>query len=324
MKKRLFMLVTFAGVLPLGAYAQRPAKPKLIAVLAFGSPETTGNYVEVLKQALRELGWVEGRNVVYEIRWAYGKTERLPDLARELVALAPDVIWTGFTPVAIAARQATATIPIVGNSADAVGAGLAQSLARPGGNFTGVSNVNVDIGPKLLEMLRAALPKIANVAVLWNPTNTASALILNNLRVAAQSLKVNLLPIEARTPAEIEQAFARMSREKLEAVVVTADSVFLTQRRQIDELLARHRLPSALPGRDYLGTGGLMSYAQSSDDAMQRSASYVDRILKGAKPGDLPIEQPTKLELVIDFRVAKTLGLTIPKELLLRANEVIR
>ena len=328
MKRRAVVRAALGGcaaVLPLGVWAQRPAKPKLIAILAFGSPQTTGNYVEALKQALRELGWIEGRNVVYETRWAEGQAQRLPGLARELVALAPDVIWTGFTSAALAAKQATRTIPIVvASSADPVGSGLVQSLARPGANVTGASNINADIGPKLLELLRTVLPRLARVAVLWNPGNATNPLILDKLRGVARSLNVTLLPIEARAPSEIEPAFARMARESAEALILAADSVFLTQRRQIHDLLVRHLLPSALPGREHLGIGGLMSYGQSSEGALQRGASYVDRILKGAKPADLPIEQATRLELVINLKAAKALGITIPQSLMLRADEVIQ
>ena len=312
-----------ALVMPLPGRAQPVLRPRLVGFLGFSTPQTGGLVVDGLKKALHGLGWAEGRDIDYAARWAESRGERLPALARELVALGPDVIVVAFTPCALAARQATATIPIVVNIADPVGSGLAQSLARPGGNVTGISNASPDVGPKLIDLLRGALPRVARVGVLWNPDNPSNAPILKNLQAGAESVGVRLVPIEARTLAEVEQALLRMSREPVEAVIVLTDGLFLTHGRRIGELLTRYRLPSALQGRAYLDLGGLMSYALNTEDSNRRAASYVDRILKGARPADLPIEQPTRFELVINVKAAKALGITIPRALLLRADEVI-
>ena len=326
MKRRVGLravLGAWAWPLSLQVRAQQPAKPRLVAILAFSSPQSTGWVIEDLKRTLRELGWIEGGNVVYETRWAEGRVERLPAIARELVALRPDVIWTAYTSGALAARQATRTIPIVQVGADPVGAGLAQSLARPGGNVTGLSNVNADIGPKLLELMREVVPGAARVGVLWNPDNPTNLLILTKLRAGAESLRVSALAVEARTLPEIEQALLRMSRERVDAVIVLTDGLFVANGRRIGDLLAEYRLPSAVQGRAHLALGGMLSYAVSIEELNRRGAYYIDRILKGAKPAELPIEQPTRFELVINLKVAKALGLTIPQALLLRADEVI-
>jgi putative ABC transport system substrate-binding protein len=325
MKRRLLMWVGLGASMsefPANARAQQPAKPKLVAVLALGSPQTTGSYIDAMKSALSDVGWVEGRSIVYEVRWAEGRDERLQAQARELVALAPDLIWTGTTAAALAARQATTTIPIVvALAADPVGDGLAQSLARPGGNVTGLSTLSGEIAPKLIELLRAALPRLTRVAVLSNPSEATNKSLMQSLPAAAKSLNVTLVTVEARNPEDIERAFARMSRDAVDAVVVPGGAMFLAHTALIGQLLARYHLPSALNGR-YL-PGGLLSYSQNTAEAFRRSASQVDRILKGAKPADMPIEQPTKLDLVINLKSAKALGLTIPKSLLLRADEVI-
>jgi putative ABC transport system substrate-binding protein len=327
MKRRpLVVAAACAGAMaPVTRMHAQIAKPKLVAWLAMTDPDTDGAQVEQLKDRLRALGWVEGRNIAYDIRWARGERARLPGLARELVSLAPDVVYTGYTDAALAARGATQTIPIVvWGTADPVGTGLAQSLARPGGNVTGVVNVNPEIGKKWIELLREAAPKITRVAVLWKPSNQGSGLVVNGLRAAAHALNVALVSMEVQTATEIDRAFVRMFVEQVDAVIVTGDSLFLLQGRQVDELLARHRLPSVVPGRDFvLGAGGLISYLQSPDEVMARSASQVDRILRGAKPADLPFEQATRFELFISRRVAKALGLKLPQSLLLRATEVI-
>jgi putative tryptophan/tyrosine transport system substrate-binding protein len=327
MKRRVALraaLGTCAWTLAPRARAQQPAKLRLVAILAFSSPQTTGWVIDDLKRALRELGWIEGGNIAYETRWAEGRVERLPAIARELVALRPDVIWTAYTSGALAARQATSTIPIVQVGADPVGAGLAQSLARPGGNVTGLSNINVDIGPKLLELLRSGVPGAVRIGVLWNPDNPTNLLILTKLRAGAASSSVSALAFEARTLPEIEQALLRMSRESIDGVIVLTDGLFVTHGRRIGELLAQYRLPSAVQGRAHLVLGGMLSYAVSIQELNRRGAYYIDRILKGAKPADLPIEQPTRFELIINLKVAKALGITIPQALLLRADEVIQ
>jgi putative ABC transport system substrate-binding protein len=315
----------YAIVLPIAAQAQQSSKPARIAVLASGSLETTGGqFVDVFKRRLRDLGYVEGKDVVYEIRWAHGKLERLPALAQELVTLNPDVILSMTGTAALAARQATTKIPIVfARSDDPVGIGLVNSLARPGGNVTGLSSLAGDTSPKLLEFLLAAVPKLSRLAVLSQSSDPTTAPALKNLQTAAQSVNVNVIAIEASAPAEIDTAFARMTREHADAVSVSASHLFFVQRSQIADLALKHRMPSIFALREHSESGGLMSYGQNLADSYQRAATYVDKILKGAKPGDLPIEQATRLELVINLKTAKALGLTIPSSLRARADEVI-
>jgi len=315
----------YAIVLPIAAQAQQSSKPARIAVLASGSLETTGGqFVDVFKRRLRDLGYVEGKDVVYEIRWAHGKLERLPALAQELVTLNPDVILSMTGTAALAARQATTKIPIVfARSDDPVGIGLVNSLARPGGNVTGLSSLAGDTSPKLLEFLLAAVPKLSRLAVLSQSSDPTTAPALKNLQTAAQSVNVNVIAIEASAPAEIDTAFARMTREHADAVSVSASHLFFVQRSQIADLALKHRMPSIFALREHSESGGLMSYGQNLADSYQRAATYVDKILKGAKPGDLPIEQATRLELVINLKTAKALGLTIPSSLRARADELI-
>ncbi len=273
---------------------------------------------------MRELGYVEGKNLVIEWRFAEGKAERLPGLAADLLRLKVDVFVTQGSPAASAAQKATATIPIVmGSAGDPVGGGLVKSLARPGGNITEFSNLNVDIGPKRLEMLLSMVPKLSRVAILLSPTNPGHATNLKTVQAAAQTSGVKILPVEARTPQEIENAFSTMTREHAGAVIVAADALFTQQVRQIAELAAKHRLPSISTFREYAEAGGLMTYGSNLTDQYRRAATYVDKIFKGAKPGDLPVEQPTKFELIINGKTAKALGLKIPQSLLISADRVI-
>jgi putative ABC transport system substrate-binding protein len=312
------------GAAPLAADAQQRAKPARIACFVSGSPETPGNLTEVFKQGMCELGYIEGETVVYEIRWGMGKAERFPDIAKEIVALKPDVIVVGNYSTALAVLQATTTIPIVmATSIDPVGLGLVKSLARPGGNITGLSNMAVDLGPKLLELLLTIVPKPSRVAVLVNPANTAHATMLNSIQAAAQKAGIKVLPAKAQASQEIESAFSMLAREKAGAVIVALDGLFNQYTRRIAELAAKHRLPSIAGWPQYAEAGGLMSYGQNLVENFRRAAAYVDKILKGAKPADLPIEQPTKFEMVINRKTATALGLTIPPELLLRADRVI-
>lgn len=318
------LLGAHALAAPLGAQTQA-AKPARVAVLGTSSPETGGFLVDAFMRRLRELGYSEGKNVGFEIRWARGHLERLPELAQELVALNPDVIFTTTGTAALVVRQATTKTPIVfGASDDPVASGLAQSLARPGGNATGVSTLASDTSPKLLEFLLAAVPGLSRLAVLSDPSDPTTAAALRNLRTAAQSLNVDVIALDASDPAEIESAFARMTREHAGAVLVSGSTRFFFQRRLIADLALRHRLPSVFAVRESTESGGLMSYGRNLAEGSQHAADYVDKILKGAKPGDLPIEQATRLELVINLKTAKALGLTIPQSLLLRADEVIR
>ena len=308
---------------PLGAQTQA-TRPARVAVLGTASPEVSGSIVDAFIRRLRELGYVEGKNVGFEIRWARGHLEQLPELVQELLALNPDVIFTTTGNAALAVRQATTKTPIVfGGSDDPVAVGLAQSLARPGGNATGVSNLATDVSPKLLEFLLAAVPGLSRPAILSDPSDPTIVAPLKNLRVAAQSLNVDVIVFDASDPAEIESAFARMTREHAGAVLVLSATRFFLQRRPIADLALGHRLPSVFAWRQATESGGLMSYGRSLTEGSQRAADYVDKILKGARPGELPIEQATRFELVINLKTAKALGLTIPQSLLLRADEVI-
>jgi putative ABC transport system substrate-binding protein len=267
---------------------------------------------------------VEGQNIAIEYRWAEGKYERYPALAADLVRLKVDVIVAVGGAATEAAQQATRTIPIVMSVVnDPVGSGLVPSLARPGGNVTGTSVMAPDLVGKQLAVLKEIAPNVSRVALLQNPANPASAAQLREAEAAARALGVRLQTLEARSPQEIDSAFAAMTRERAGALVILADSIFTNQLRQIAEIAAKKRLPAIYVGTEYAEAGGLMGYSASLLDGERRAATYVDKILKGAKPGDLPVEQPTKFELVINLRIAKTIGLTIPPTLLQRADQII-
>ena len=275
-------------------------------------------------QGMRELGFVEGKNLVIEWRSAEGKAELLPGLAAELVRLNVDVLAASGTPATVAAQKATTTIPIVMVAvSDPVGDGLIKSLARPGGNTTGTSATFTDLVAKLLEMLFDLVPKLSRVAILMNPSNIGQAAMLKNIQTAAQKFGAKILPVEARTPSEIEQAFSKMVREKAGAAIVLQESLFQQQKSQIVELAAKHRLPTVAMYREYVEAGGLMSYGANLRNIYWRAATYVDKILKGAKPGDIPVEQPTTFELFVNGKTAKALGLKIPQSLLISADKVI-
>ena len=324
--RREFLIVLGACALALGApsdaFGQQQGKVWRIGFLAVRQePDLQAAFA----QGMRDFGYVDGRNLLIEARSADGKAERLRALADDLVRLNVDVILTAGTIATGAARKATDTIPIVmGSSADPVGNGFVTSLAHPGGNITGLSALRTDTSPKLLEILRSVAPNLSRVAVLVNSTNTFLPMLVRGVQSAAQSMGLTILPVEARAAADIERAFSAISLGRAGAVIVPRDGVFLDQRRQIAELAAKNRLPSISDNRDYVDAGALMSYGPDLADQFQRAAGYVDRILKGAKPGDLPVEQPTTLKLVINLKTARALGLTIPQSLLLRADEVIQ
>jgi len=327
MNNRRKLLVSLgAGALafaaPPGAFPQQQDKVWRIGFLATRQePESRAAFA----RGMSDLGYAEGRNLLIESRASEGTPERLPALADDLVQLKVDVIVTAGTVATRAARRATGTIPIVmGASADPIGDGFVKSLARPGGNITGLSTLRTDTSPKLLEMLRSVAPGLSRVAVLVNPTNTSQSLAVTSVRSAAQSMSLTILPVEARNASEIESTFPALSQGKTGAVIVMRDGLFLEQRRQIAELAAKYRPLTISDNREYVDAGMLMSYGPNLADQFRRAAGYVDRILKGAKPGDLPVEQPTKFELVINLKTAKALGLTIPQSLLLRADEVIQ
>jgi putative ABC transport system substrate-binding protein len=273
---------------------------------------------------MRDLGYVEGKNLIVEWRFADGKFERLPGQAAELVRLKVDVIVAVASPAIGAAQKATTTIPIVmATTGDPVGSGFVKSLARPGGNITGLSNMSGDIGPKLLDVLHSVVPKLSLVAVLVTPTSTTYRAISESVRAAAQKAGIKTLVAEASSPQEVESAFSLMARENADAVIVGASTFFTLQKQQVAELALKYRIPSMFGNPGNVEAGGLMSYGYKPTENYLRSANYVDKILKGAKPGDLPVEQPVTLELVVNLKTAKTLGLTIPQTILLRADEII-
>jgi putative ABC transport system substrate-binding protein len=277
----------------------------------------------VLSQGLRDLGYVEGQNLVVDHRSSEGRSERLPDLVAELVRLKPDVIVVPNASNALAARDATHTIPIVAANFDPVTSGLAASFARPGGNVTGLSLIAPEIVGKQLELLREIIPRVSRVAILSNPINRSIPLFLDQARGAARTLGVQLQLMEARRPEDIEGAFMGMRRERAGALLVLPDAMFILQRGRIADLAVRSHLPTMYTLREYMEAGGLAFYGPSMVDNFRRAAVYVDKILKGAKPGDLPVEQPTKFELVINLKTAKELGLTISQSLLRRADQII-
>ena len=328
MDRRTFLAGTGAVLLasPLAAEAQQaPAKVPRIGFLVGASPADGAPFLEIFRQALRELGYVEGQNITIEYRFAEGRPDRLPAVAAELVRLKVDVIVTSAPPVPQAAKQATRTIPIVFTSAvDPVGAGLVASLARPGGNITGLANMGSEVVGKHLELLKEAAPTVSRVAILQNPNNRIHAPALREAEGAARALGVRLDVLQARTPAGIDAAFAAMHSQRAGGVLVLRDSFFFVQRTQIVALAAKSRLPAMYGFREYAEAGGLMAYHASLFQMWRRAATYVDKILRGAKPADLPVEQPTTFELVINLKTAKALGLTIPPSLLGRADEVIQ
>jgi putative tryptophan/tyrosine transport system substrate-binding protein len=275
-------------------------------------------------QGMRDLGYIEGRNLVIEWRFADNEVVRLAGLATELVNLKVDLIVASGTPVISAAQKATATIPIVmPTSNDPVGSGFVTSLGRPGGNITGLSNLSSDISPKVVEVLLSVAPKVSRVAILVNPKNSSNAANAINLQIALQGVGPIGLPVEASTVEDIGRCFFKMKEQNAEAVIVAPDAVFVEQRQQIADSAIKYRLPSMFSFREHVEAGGLISYGEHLGDSYRRAATYVDRIFKGAKPGELPIEQSTKLELVINLKTAKALGLDVPPTLLARADEVI-
>jgi putative ABC transport system substrate-binding protein len=328
--RRTFIGTLAGGLLaaPLAAEAQQATKVFRIGLLGCcspTSPESAGLWGAFL-QGLRELGYVEGQNIVIEGRYYGDSIERLPALTAELVRLQVDVIVVGGSPAPEAAKRATSAIPIVMTShSDPVGSGLVASLARPAGNITGLSIATTALGGKRLQLLKEAVRGLISVVGLSNPSVQVDALDLRELEVAARSLKVQLHVVEVRAPSEFTEAFSLARKKRAGALLVfPGGALFFADRAQLVELAAKSRLPAMYPGREYAEAGGLMAYAPDLRDSFRRAAGYVDKILKGAKPADLPVEQPTKFELVINLKTAKALGLTIPRSLLLRADEVIQ
>jgi len=328
MKRREFLFALGAGALatPVSSVAQQPPKVWRIGYLSPRVRMDSLPYERAFLQGMSELGYVEGKNVVVEWRFADGAYERLPYLAADLVRLNVDVIVAPSSSAIRAAQQATKTTPIVFiSTGDPVGSGFVASLAQPGGNITGLSNTNLDVSAKLLELLVTMVPKLSRVAVLGNPGSSTHSAILKNVRAAALTRAgVRVLSVEARTREEIERSFGRMTQERADSVIVAADAFLNQQAQYIAPLALKRRLPSISQPRVYVEAGGLMSYGQNTADSYRHAATYVDKILKGAKPADLPVEQPTKFELVVNLKTAKALGLTIPESIRIRADEVIR
>jgi len=324
--RRAFLTLVTGGLLaaPLAAEAQQPGR---VYRIGFLGPAAEGVYTDSLlslSTGLRELGYVEGKNIVFEYRFAEDKYERLPDLAAGLVRDKVDVIVVHSTPGTRAAKQATRTIPIVMvNVADPVGTGLVARLARPGGNITGVSNIDVGLAAKRLELLKEVLPKLSLVGVLRNPNNPSGELQFKETQAAARSLGINIQLFDVRDRKELESAFSVMAKARADAFTVMGDPLFLSQQKHIANLATTTRLPSVFARNENVEAGGLMSYGPTFADQFRQAVTYVDKIFKGEKPGDLPVENPTRMYLVINLKTAKALGLTIPPSLLLRADQVI-
>lgn len=321
--------LAFALLAPIAATAQRPAKMAQIGVLSSHYPPSSPNYLRARFDAflggLRELGYVEGQSATIHWRFSSERDDQLPTLAADLVGRKVDVIVTTTTPATIAAQKATRTIPIVmAGLADPVRSGLVASLARPGGNTTGLTQVTGDVYGKRVELFKQAVPGLTRIAVVYNPANRPSVDDWKETDAVARSMGIEVLPVEARESRDIETAFSTMIQGRVHAVVVTADSKYISERTRISMLALRAGLPTMFWTREFAEVGGLMTYGTNVPHLYRRAAAYVDKILKGAKPSDLPVEQPTIFEFVINLKTAKTLSLSIPQSLLIRADEVIK
>jgi len=322
----LAVVVVLGLILSLGSVdAQDAGKVYRVGWLGMASGAPVERNVKAFEQSLRERGWVSGKNLVVEYRSAEGKYERLPDLAAELVRLKPQVIVAGVTPAVQAAKTATSTIPIVMVTVgDPIGEGLIMSLAHPGGNITGLTLTPTgEIWGKQLQLLSETIPDARRIVFLWNPANAAAPRAVKAVQAAAPLLGVQLQVVSARGPEEFEQAFRAMSKTRPQALFVLVDGMFFAHRIRLADLALVHSLPTMLATKDYVEAGGLMSYGADYPDLYRRAAIYVDKLLKGAKPADLPVEQPTKFELIINLKTAKALGLTIPRSVLGRADQII-
>jgi putative ABC transport system substrate-binding protein len=326
--KALALMAVLALVflwMPLAAEAQRPTTVHRIGFLWNSSPSFTHHFLEAFRRGLHERGYVEGTHFTIESRYAEGNPDRLPGLAAELVGLQVAVIVTAGAQAIQAVKQATSTIPVViAASSDPVEMGFVTSLARPGENLTGLSLSAPELSGKRLELLKEAVPAIAHVAVLANPANPNTVAQLRETQHAAQALQVQLHLVEVRSPHELDKAFSAIRNVPADALIVLLDPLFMSQRARLVELTATSRLPAMYGFREDVETGALMAYGPSFPDLFRRAATYVDKILKGAKPGDLPVEQPTKYELILNLKTAKELGITLPPTLLILADEVIR
>jgi putative ABC transport system substrate-binding protein len=305
--------------------AQQPAKVYRIGILSPGSPSSAAPNIEAFRQGLRELGYIEGKNIVGEYRYADGRPDRLPDLAAELVRLGVDVIVTDGRQAVGATKNKTSAIPIVmGAIGDPVASGIVASLARPGGNITGLTILAPELNGKRLELLKETFPEVSQVAVLRNVANPGTAFSLKETEVVAKSIGVQVKTVEVRSPDEFDGAFRAVVAARPDALITLSDAMLWNHRTRIADFAVKSRLPAMFPEKEYVDVGGLMSYAPSLPDNFRRAATYVDKILKGAKPADLPVEQPTKFEFVINLKTAKQIGLSIPPKVLVRADKEIR
>ena len=319
-----FALCVLLLALGLPAEAQQPKKVPRIAYLGGGSAELEKAWLDAFLQGLREFGYFEGKNIVVERRFAAGRYDELSELAAELVRLKVDVILAASTPVAHSAKKATSAIPVVMVVADPIGTGLVSSLAKPGGNLTGLSDFHGDLITKRLEILQEVVPSASRIAVLLNPGNPSCSLQMKDLVAVAPVLALTLFAVEAKGLDDIASSFTTMKKQRAGAVLVCGDRLFSTHRRMIFDLSTKNRFPAIYSTKEYAEAGGLMSYGANFPDLYRRAAAYVDRILKGAKPADLPVEQPMKFEFVINLKAANQIGLTIPPNVLARADKVIR
>jgi putative ABC transport system substrate-binding protein len=326
MNRRRFLLTSLAGAVavPLGAEGQQAGRVHRIGFLGNTTPALEANLVGPFREGLRELGYVEGQNIVIEYRWAEGKYERFPALSAELLTQRVEVIVTAGTPASLAVKKATTSVPLVMvGVGDPVATGLVASLARPGGNITGLTSIGEETEGKRLELLREVIPKLSHVTVLWNPENPTLLTTLKEMRDAAQVLKIKVQVLAVRTPGDLDEAFKAIVRERPGALLVMGDRLFLHNRQRIIDFATKQRLPVVPVHPELVEAGGLMSFGASYPGIHRRAAYFVDRILKGAKAADLPVERPTKFELVINLKTARALGLTIPPSLRARADQVI-
>ena len=328
MKKEVTVLTLCALLLALSAPAeaqQQLKKLHRIGILLVGSSSFYSAWIDVFRQGLKELGYIEGKNIAIEYRYAEGKADRLPALAAELVGLKVEIVFTSSTPSVLAVKKATSTIPIVFVSiSDPVASGLVTSLARPGGNITGLSIVAVELSGKRLELLKEAVPSVTRVAFIWNSANPAQAPQWGEAQAAAQALGLQLQSLEVRSANDFDSAFEAALKERVQALITTPEALFGTHLKRIVEFAAKNRLPTMYGNPQFVDAGGLMSYAPDYTVQYRRAAIYVDKILKGSKPADLPVEQPTKFEFIINLKAAKQIGLTIPPNVLARADKVIK
>jgi putative ABC transport system substrate-binding protein len=320
----LFLIIAMAALSSI-AEAQQPAKAPQIGVLSLGRAAIPSARVEAFQQGLRDLGYIEGKNIAIEYRFAEGNLKRLRELAAELVGFKVNVIVTWGTPQILAVKQATKTSPIVmAFSGDPVRDGFVASLARPGGNITGLSSVAQDLSGKRLELLKETFPQLARVGFLWDPADPAATANVKETETAGQALGAQVQPLAVRSQKDFQNAFEAASERRARALIIQQTYLTNTHRKEIVELANKHRLPTMLGERGIMDTGGLMSYGPNYSDLFRRAAVYVDKILKGAKPAELPVEQPTKFEFIVNLKTAKQIGLTIPPNVLARADRVIR